>query len=133
MRKFGLLMVGFLAVTSAIAQQIAGKIQDQDGKALAGSTISLLKAKDSSVAKLGITNNEGHFSLDGIKAGRYLVSASHVGYKLGYSPAFEYSVSETTNVPSLQLSKATSELKGVTVSSKKPIVEVKADRTILNV
>ena len=133
MRKFGLFMIGCLAVTSGFAQQISGKIQDQDGKVLAGSTISLLKAKDSSVAKLSISNNDGRFSFDGIKAGRYLVSASHVGYKLGYSSAFEYSSSETTNLPALQLSKTASELRGVTVSSKKPIVEVKADRTILNV
>src|ERR1043165_4146778 len=117
MRKFGLFMIGCLAVTSGFAQQISGKIQARDGKVLAGSTISLLKAKDSSVAKLSISNNDGRFSFDGIKAGRYLVSASHVGYKLGYSSAFEYSSSETTNLPALQLSKTASELRGVTVSS----------------
>jgi len=37
------------------------------------------------------------------------------------------------STPSLQLNKLASELKGVTVTTKKPIVEVKADRTILNV
>lgn len=133
MRKFGLSMIGLLAVASGFAQQISGNIHDQDGRALPGSTISLLRAKDSSVAKLAISNNEGHFSFDGVRAGRYLVSATHVGYKLGYAPAFEYSSSQSTNVPTLELYKVASELKGVTVSSKKPIVEVKADRTVLNV
>ncbi|HMG68954.1 MAG TPA: TonB-dependent receptor, partial [Chitinophagaceae bacterium] len=47
--------------------------------------------------------------------------------------AFEFSGTGETNVPTVGLNKLASELKGVTVSSKKPMVEVKADRTILNV
>ncbi|TMI95221.1 MAG: TonB-dependent receptor [Bacteroidetes bacterium] len=133
MRKFGLSLIGFLVAVSGFAQQISGNTQDQEGKALAGSTISLLKAKDSSVAKLAVSNNEGHFSFDGIKAGHYLVSASHVGYKPVYSTSFEYTAAAQANVPALQLNRIASELKGVTVTTKKPIVEVKADRTILNV
>ena len=133
MRKFGLFLISFLAVAPAFAQQISGNVKDQESKALAGSTISLLNAKDSSVVKLALSNNDGRFSFSEIKAGHYLVSASHIGFKPGYSTSFDYSVSNQTNVPTLQLSKLASELKGVTVSSKKPIVEVKADRTILNV
>jgi len=133
MRKFGLLLVSFLAVSSVFAQQITGNVKDQQGKALAGSTISLLNAKDSSVSKLAVSNNEGHFSFNGTKTGHYLVSASHVGYAPAYSAAFESSGAGETNVPALQMNKMAGELKAVVVNSKKPIVEVKADRTILNV
>jgi hypothetical protein len=133
MRKFGLFLISFLAAAPGFAQQISGSVKDQESKALAGSTISLLNAKDSSVVKLALSNNEGRFSFSGMKAGHYLVSASHIGFKPGYSTSFEYSGSSQTNVPAMQLSKLASELKGVTVSSKKPMVEVKADRTVLNV
>jgi hypothetical protein len=133
MRKFGLLLMSFLVAAAGFAQQISGNVKDQQGKALSGSTVSLLNAKDSSVNKLAVSNNDGHFSFNPIKQGKYLVSVSHVGYAKGYSPVFEFSGAGETNVPAMELGKAAAELKGVTVSSKKPMVEVKADRTILNV
>ncbi|HEV8284015.1 MAG TPA: TonB-dependent receptor [Chitinophagaceae bacterium] len=133
MRKFGLLVLSFLAAASGFAQQVSGNIKDQEGKALSGSTISLLNAKDSSVVKLAVTNSDGRFSFAGIKSGGYLVSASHVGYKAGYSVHFECSGAGETTVPSLQLNKLSNELKEVTVNSKRPMVEVKADKTVLNV
>jgi len=133
MRKFGLLIMGLLAVVTSFAQEISGDVKDQQGKVISGSTVSLLKAKDSSVLKYSVTNNDGHFSFNSIKEGKYLVSVSHVGYAKRYSSIFDFSATADTKVPSLELTKAAAELKGVTVSSKKPMVEVKADRTILNV
>jgi len=133
MRKFGLLLMSFLVAAAGFAQQISGNVKDQQGKALSGTTVSLLNAKDSSVNKLAVSNNDGHFSFNPIKQGKYLVSVSHVGYAKGYSPVFEFSGAGEANVPAMELGKAAAELKGVTVSSKKPMVEVKADRTILNV
>src|SRR5205814_2158910 len=99
MRKFGLFLISFLVAASGFGQQISGNVKDQESKGLTGSTISLLNAKDSSVVKLALSNNEGRFSFNGIKAGRYLVSVSHIGFKPGYSTSFEYSASSQTNVP----------------------------------
>lgn len=133
MRKFGFLMLCFLLGTAAFSQQISGTVKDQQGKSISGSTVSLLSAKDSSVVKLAVTNNDGHYSFNPIKAGKYLVAVTHVGYSRSYTPAFEFSGSGDAAAAELQLIKLAAELKGVTVTSKKPIVEVKADRTILNV
>ncbi len=133
MRKFGLVLLSFLIAVSGFAQHVSGNVKDQQGKALPGSTISLLNAKDSSVAKLAVSNNDGHFSFIVSKTGRYLVSATHVGYIPVYSAAFDLSGSGETNVPTLELNKMSGELKAVTVNTKKPMVEVKADKTILNV
>ena len=49
MRKLGLLFVSLLIVAAGFAQQILGTVKDQQGKSISGSTVSLLKAKDSSV------------------------------------------------------------------------------------
>ena len=133
MRKFGLLIVSFLIAVTGFTQQISGTVKDQQGKSVTGSTVSLLNAKDSSVVKLAATNNEGQYSFGSIKAGKYLVGISNVGYANNYSSSFDFSGSGQLNVPAIPLNKLATELKGVTVSSKKPIVEVKADRTILNV
>src|SRR6266576_2129978 len=133
MRKFGFLLMSLLAVATSFAQQVSGNVKDQQGKAISGSTISLLNAKDSAVVKLAVSNNSAYYSFNPIKQGKYVVSITHVGYARTYSPAFDFSGSGEITAPSLELSKAAGELKGVTVTSKKPIVEVKADRTILNV
>lgn len=133
MRKFGLLVIVFLVGAATYAQQISGTVKDQQGKPIAGSTVSLLKTRDSSVVKLAASNNEGRFSFKPINSGSYIVSITHVGYAPSYSSPFEFSGAGETDVPTMGLNKLASELKGVTVSSKRPMVEVKADRTILNV
>ncbi|MBS1574529.1 MAG: TonB-dependent receptor [Bacteroidetes bacterium] len=133
MRRFALLTVTCFLVVSAFAQQVTGNVKDQQGKALSNSTVSLLNAKDSSIVKLAASNNNGSYSFNGIKPGNYIISISHVGYVPVYSQNFEYSGSGDFNVPALQVNKISGELKEVIVNSKKPMVEVKADKTVLNV
>lgn len=133
MRKSILFLVSSLLLMSFVqAQKISGLVTDQQGKGLDKSTVSLLKVKDSSLVKLSVTGDDGRFSMDA-PAGKYLVSVSHVGYATFYSSHFEVSGSGETTIPGLSLAKASAELKAVTVTSQKPIVEVKADKTILNV
>src|SRR3979411_2732047 len=115
------------------AQQVSGIVKDILGKPVNSSTVSLLNAKDSSVSKLAVTNNEGHYVFNSIKSGHYVVSASHVGYAPVYSRLVEVSGVGDVNVPALEITKSTGNLKEVVVNSTKPIIEVKADKTILNV
>ncbi len=122
-----------LMASASKAQQISGIVKDQQGKGLDKSNVSLLNAKDSSVVKLAATTSEGKFSFNVVKEGRFLVSASFVGYQPVYSQPFEVSGSGNINLPELTLSKISGNLAEVTVTAKKPLVEVRADKTILNV
>lgn len=133
MRKLAVVLTGlFFIATSSKAQQITGVVRDDQNKPLDKSTVSLLKAKDSTVVKLAVTNNDGRFSLSAPAPGGYLISASHVGHTTIYSKIVEVSGSDVS-VGDLMMLKASGSLTGVTVTSKKPMVEVKADKTILNV
>jgi iron complex outermembrane recepter protein len=133
MRKLLSFFVGIGLVTMASAQQISGTVKDQQGKALEKSSVSLLNAKDSSVVKLAASGANGRYSFTSGKPGRYLVSATYVGYSAVYSDVFEVSGSGDINLPDLSISKLTGNLKEVTVTAKKPLVEVRADKTIMNV
>ncbi|MBD0294405.1 MAG: TonB-dependent receptor, partial [Flavisolibacter sp.] len=64
--------------------------------------------------------------------GTYRIKATFVGHTPAVSAPFEVAQLDIT-VPDLQLTKAAGDLKGVTITAQKPIVEVKADKTILNV
>ena len=134
MRKlFSITIITCLFSTVIAAQQITGIVKDPTGKGVISSTVSLLNAKDSSVNKLAVTSTDGRFTFANAKTGRYLVRASHVGYVSVYSPTFEVSGSGDVDVPALEINKSTGTLKTVVVNTTKPMVEVKADKTILNV
>jgi hypothetical protein len=114
------------------AQQVSGLAKDVQGAPLNGATITLLRAKDSSVVKLAVSKENGAYVFTEIKGGDYRVAASFVGYSSVLSAPFPVASTDVT-VPALQLTKLPADLKGVVVTAKKPMVEVKADKTILNV
>jgi iron complex outermembrane recepter protein len=127
-----LLLLLLTAAFSAQAQQVSGTTKDAaQGTPLSGTTITLFKAKDTSVVKLAVSK-DGVYSFTDIKEGEYRVGASHVGYNSLLSPVFTVSANGA-KAPDLLLSKASADLQGIVVTAKKPMVEVKADKTILNV
>lgn len=132
MSKILSLFSAFILMSFAVmAQNVSGIVKDVDGKAIANATVSLHNAKDTAVIKLGVTDKDGNYKFTATNKGTYIVSASFIGYAAKYSPAFE--VNGDVAVPAFALEKASADLKAVTVVAKKPIVEVKADKTILNV
>lgn len=114
------------------AQSISGLVKDDQGKKLPGASIALKKSIDSSVVKLAVSSAEGVFEFKSIPAGNYFLNTSFVGHASSNSPAFEYD-GTSLNVSDLIMIKSGNDLKAVTVTATRPIVEVKADKTILNV
>jgi len=134
MKKFMALCVIMMAmVLSARAQKISGVIKDDQSKPLSGATVSLKRSKDSSLLKLAASNSSGKYEFNNIPAGKYFVSISHVSSVTQNSASFEVSGNGDIAVPDISLAKMPNNLKAVVVTSKKPMIEVKADKTILNV
>ncbi len=111
--------------------QITGKITTADTKPLKNATISILQQKDSTVVKLGATNKDGIYSLDFEKAGTYILKVNAIGFTTTYT-SISYD-SKNLEQPLLQLQKSNKNLKEVSVVAKKPYIEMKADRTVVNV
>ncbi len=115
---------------SATAQQ-TGKVK---GQAVEGATISLLKASDSSLVKLAVAGASGIFELEQVNIGEYFLQVSAVGYQTYYTTAFALKTeNEIYDLKAVPLSKSSDELKAVTVTASKRMIEVKPDRTIVNV
>ncbi len=132
MRKPTFLLAALLLTAPLFAQQVAGVVNDGQGKPISGSTVSLLRSKDSLVLKYAVTQDDGGFNFDNTKEGHYLVGVSYVGYAPAYSAAFQVS-GKDIKLPPIALSKSKEELQGVTVTARKPLVEAKADKMVLNV
>jgi phage baseplate assembly protein gpV len=124
-----LLLAGFSTLQ---AQMIKGIAKDDQGAPLSGATVSLVRAKDTALVKLAVAAANGSYSFSSIKEGSYRVSVTHVGYQPALSAAFEVNTGDVT-APALTVAKAAGDLKNVTVTVRKPVVEVKADKTVLNV
>ncbi len=121
----------FLFAAAATAQSfpLKGKVTANAQPAEAA-TVALLRSKDSGLVKLGLTGKDGLFEMY-VDSGSYLIKITGVGFdeKLG-GP---YIVAAATEPPEFQLTLATKALGGVTVQSKKPLVEAKLDKMVVNV
>ncbi|NNV54189.1 TonB-dependent receptor [Limnovirga soli] len=118
---------------NVVGSNISGSVFASQ-KAVESATVMLLKAKDSSFIKSGITSKEGSFLLDQPENGSFLIAVELVGFKKYYSEIFELSQANPGyQVKPISLEMAAQQLSGVIVVSKKPFIEQKLDRTILNV
>jgi iron complex outermembrane recepter protein len=132
MRKIAGLVVCIMMFTTALFAQVSGSVKDEQGKGLAGASVSLKKAADSSLVKLAVTNASGRYEFPNVQPGSYFVNISFIGHAARNTDVFEVSGGGAT-VPELVLSKADGKMKEVVVTSRKPVIEVRADKTILNV
>lgn len=123
----------FLFLGAALnAQSIQGKLLLPDGKVAEFATVTLHQANDSTVVKGAITGTDGAYELTGISSGNYFLRAGMIGLGDVQTPAFEYDGNAKT-MDNLSLNEASQEIKEVTVTARKPTIEVKADKTVLNV
>jgi len=139
MRKILTILIAILTLSfSSQAQKSSGKVSGQviDGntKTIEAATITLMRSKDSSVAKIGAANKDGNFVFENVGEGKYFVSITAVGHSKGFSESFEITPANTNvTLKTIELVPVAKNLTGVTVAAKKPLIEQKIDRTIVNV
>ena len=114
--------------------KVTGSLLDGQGKPMDYATVTLLKANDSTIVKGTLSNETGAYTFDHINAGGYIVKATVVGYDKAVSKAFTIPEgSSNFTVPVLKIQPASHALKTVTITSSKPLIERKIDRTVMNV
>ncbi len=138
MNKFFSLLAATVISMSSYAQtggKISGSIKDGGNqKIIDAASVSLLQSKDSGLVKVAVADAAGNFYFENIKEGNYLVMATSVGHTKAYSQSFSVTAAApSVQLAVLQLIPVGKNLKEVVVSSKKPFIERKADRTIINV
>ncbi|MBS1580439.1 MAG: TonB-dependent receptor [Bacteroidetes bacterium] len=103
-------------------------------KPVESATVALLKAKDSSVVKISATLKDGNFEILTNQSGNFLISIQALSFNKYYSKTFYLSDNQgSVKLENIALTQAVKNLETVTVSSKKPLIEQKIDKTILNV
>jgi hypothetical protein len=83
-----------------------------------------VKIKDSTTAKVAITDKTGQFTFENIAPGKYILSVSHIGYSNWYSQPLELSASKPSlSVNTILLKPSDVSLDQVTVVGKRPLIE----------
>ena len=132
-----LFFVGFIISVPAFAQskggRIVGTVSSGNQKTLESATITLLKANDSSVAKTDVSDKTGRFEFRNIPQGKYLVSVSAVGYQNIYTGVKVSPDSLNITLKTIELVVRPQSMAGVVVTAKRPPIEMRAGKTIVNV
>lgn len=132
------MIILFIFLTSTTFAQnkgrVSGSLLDEKSKPLSFANVLLHKAKDSTLVKAIFSDESGKFSFEQIADNQYFISVSMVGYKKYYSPKFIISdENSSVEFPGIQLNLASKSLAEVTVSAKKPFIEQKLDKLVVNV
>lgn len=124
----------FLSTTFLAAQSsVMGRVVNTRNEMLPYASIQLKKSRDSSLVKVEYSNENGVYSFQNIAPAEYFLSISMVGFAAYDSPKFKVEEDKDNTIPDITLNESNTELKTVTVSARKALIEVKADKTVFNV
>lgn len=121
----------------AIAQpsdgSITGKVTDAGQKPVAAASVFLFRLPDSLKMANTITDSTGVFLFEGISSGKYTLLVSATGFKEASATLTYQTGQGKTEAAIPALEPVTAELNNVTVTGRRPPIEVFADKTVVNV
>ncbi len=126
--KLIVILYSLIILQTNAQTSIKGKVVSELNESLIGTSALLLDAKDSSLISATFTDVEGNFNFEKLSESQYLLSLTNVGYLNDLLP-----VVPVDNRVEYTLKPATNILNQVTVKAKKPFIEQKIDRLVINV
>ena len=140
MRKFRSIMtvIAMLIAVQGFSQKngyrISGKVISSSKQNVESATVTLLKTIDSVIIKSVVSDANGLFILEKLTPGYYLVSVSASGHTTAYSRPITLNESQPELIlPDLEISEISKDLQTVVVQGKKPFIEQKIDKMVVNV
>lgn len=135
--RFWILAILLVVVFTGYAQDqstgsVRARVSSQSKTALENATLELLKAADSALVKLAITDSKGEAVFEKIKPGEYLVRATMVNHGAAYA-GVSIGNDKLQQQVNLTLEQSATQLGGVTVTSRKPFIQKLSDRLVVNV
>lgn len=128
------LLLSFLNVTHLLTGQVTGHVEEETGEALAFVNVLLMQASDSSFVKGTTTDLTGHFEIEAVASGDYLLCLRLIGYQNWYSSPFAIrATGEKKTFPGLTLKTSITELEGVEVRAKRMLFEQSMEGMTINV
>jgi outer membrane receptor protein involved in Fe transport len=130
------LLVWLLAAASALAQTtLTGRAVEQtkqEGMSFANVVLKTT-GPAGKVAQAAVADEQGRFTLPGVKAGSYELQVLQLGFATLIKPVQVVATQPTLDLGTLTLLAAAQNLGEVAVTGRKPLLDQKPDRVIMNV
>lgn len=136
MKRFSAWLVLLLLCTFSIFAQnnkvitVSGRVVESDSKEPAAqATVQLLALPDSAFAAGIGSNNQGWFTLPKVKAGKYLLKISYIGFHTKFVPLQLATNAPDKKMGTIQLDPDAVMLSEAVITAEAPPVTIKADTT----
>lgn len=135
MRRICLWILMFLVGGAVYAQKVtvSGRVLDVDNMPVVQATVQALTLPDSTYVNGCVTNPDGKFTLPALKAGKYALKFSFVGYVTQVKGVTLSASKPSMNIGTVKLSEDAIMLKEAVVVAQAAQVEVKEDTVQYNV
>jgi hypothetical protein len=110
---------------------IRGKVLNERGEAIEGVAVLLLDSSEKQVLKTALTNETGQFSLPLQQAGTYMLRIKASSYSAPEPEKITYT--SDLLLPDIRLKASAKQLKEVSITNEKPLIEMKGGKVIMNV
>lgn len=119
---------------SAFSQSsITGQIISDAGTAAETVNVLLFSAADSNIVKMELSESDGSYRFRQLDAGDYYIQVTGIGYSDYFSEKFALAEKEEKVMTLIELESSAEMLSEVQVTAKKPLLEQRAGRLIVNV
>jgi outer membrane receptor protein involved in Fe transport len=126
----GVCCISFAQTKPSVVQ---GKVLMDTGGPADAATIVLMQTADSAIINSTLADKTGSYLLVNIKPGSYLLLITQIGSSKTYAGPFNLVAGQTFTAPNVILKQISTQLKDVTVVARKPYIQVKPGKVILNV
>ncbi|MEN0056750.1 MAG: TonB-dependent receptor [Mucilaginibacter sp.] len=132
---FSAILVGMCCFSFAQTKPTAiqGKVLMESNEAAEAATIVLLKAADSSIVRSSLADKSGTYIFAGIKPDSYLLLATSIGCSKVYSGPYRVSEGRNIMAENMVLKLVNSQLQEIKVVARRPYIEVRPGKIVLNV
>ena len=132
---FSVFLIGmcFFSFAQTKLSAIQGKVLMENKDAAEAATVILLKAADSSVVRSTLADAAGKFGFANITPDTYLLLATSIGCSKVYSSSYKVLEGQNIIAENIILKRVSNQLQEVKVVAKKPYIEVKPGKIVLNV
>ena len=123
----------FIQIDLPAQSKIYGVVKDSLNKTISGASVLLLYESDSGLVKGTLTDAQGNFLFHNIHEGTYFVRSTHTGYSEHNTKSFTIAAAANKDAGVILLYPKDVQLSEVKVAARKPLLEQKIDRLVINV
>lgn len=113
------------------AASVKGKVVNEQKKPLEGIAVLMFDSSGTKIIKSVLTEENGTFDIPHATSGTYSLSVRNSGFETYLLKNFSYT--GELILPDIQLKASTKQLKEVSVTNQKPLIELKAGKVVMNV